>query len=178
MDKATDLEKTDWRGRLVRRHLLIGWSGLLLFLSLGIFLEALHGLKINYYLDTRNVTRRLMWTLGHAHGTLFSLIHVAFALSVARVGVASQRRVRMASNGLLGGLLFLPLGFFLGGLKFYEGDPGFGIFLVPVGAVLMFVGVGAFALEVSRGTVAKESPPGPGEGRGPQRSSGNKPRRS
>ena len=48
---------------LVRRHLAIGWWCLLLFLSLGIALESLHGLKLGWYLDVSNSTRRLMLTL-------------------------------------------------------------------------------------------------------------------
>ena len=35
----------------------------------------------------------------------------------------------------------LPGGFFLGGLVIYAGDPGIGILLVPVGAVLLLAAV-------------------------------------
>jgi len=56
--------------KLTSRHLLWGWWGLLVFLSLGIILEALHGFKVGAYLDVGNETRRLMWTLAHAHGTM------------------------------------------------------------------------------------------------------------
>jgi hypothetical protein len=35
----------------------------------------------------------------------------------------------------------LPGGFFLGGVSFYSGDPGLGVLLVPVGAVLLLAGV-------------------------------------
>src|SRR5919202_447006 len=41
----------DLRRRLARRHHLIGWWGLLVFLSLGIGLETLHGFKAGFYLD-------------------------------------------------------------------------------------------------------------------------------
>jgi hypothetical protein len=37
------------------------------------------------------------------------------------------------------GLVTMPLGFFLGGIWAYVGDHGIGIFLVPVGAVLMLI---------------------------------------
>ena len=63
--------------KLASRHLHWGWWGLLVFLSLGIILEALHGFKVGAYLDVGNETRRLMWTLAHAHGTMLSLIHMA-----------------------------------------------------------------------------------------------------
>ena len=139
--------------RLSRRHLLIGWTGLLVFLALGIALELLHGFKSDYYLDTRNTTRRLMWTLAHTHGTLFSLVNIAFAVSVSRITSAQETLLPWASRGLCGALLLMPLGFFLGGLKFYGGDPGLGILLVPIGATLLLLGVGAFlvALVRSRG---------------------------
>lgn len=122
--------------------------GLLLFLSLGIVLEAFHGLKLDLYLDVRNQTRRLMWTLCHTHGTLFSLVHIAFAVSLSHL----KRDVRfgMASMGLTGGLIFMPLGFFLGGLWFYGGDPGIGIFLVPLGGFFLLVGVGSIAYRSMR----------------------------
>jgi hypothetical protein len=35
----------------------------------------------------------------------------------------------------------MPVGFFLGGLFVYAGDPGLGILLVPVGGLLLFVAV-------------------------------------
>ena len=60
------------------RHFRIGWWSLLLFLSLGIVMEALHGFKVGWFLDVGMETRRLMWRLAHAHGTLLSLLHIAF----------------------------------------------------------------------------------------------------
>ena len=129
---------------LSRRHLLAGWAGLLIFLSFGIILESLHGLKLNYYLDSRNVTRRLMWTLAHAHGTLFSLIQIAFAVSLNSLRAQSPKALKVVSRCLIGSLITMPLGFFLGGLSLYGGDPGVGIFLVPVGALMMLMGVGTF----------------------------------
>ena len=136
--------------QVARRHLLVGWIGLLVFLGLGITLEMLHAFKSGYYLDTRNSTRRLMWTLAHSHGTLFSLVNIAFALSLARVAPLEKRCLSWASGGLLGALLLMPLGFFLGGLKFYGGDPGMGIIFVPMGALCLFVGVGAFVAGLLR----------------------------
>ena len=124
---------------LERRHLILGWIGLLVFMSLGIFLEVLHGLKLDLYLDVRNATRRLMWTLAHAHGTLFSLVNIAFALTLPRL---SGVPMKTASRCFVGALAVFPLGFFLGGLWIYGGDPGPGILLVPVGAILLLYGTG------------------------------------
>ena len=56
--------------RVAARHVRFGWWSLLFFLTLGIALESLHGFKIGWYLDVTNETRRYMFTLGHAHGTM------------------------------------------------------------------------------------------------------------
>ena len=130
--------------------MLIGWWGLLLFLTLGIVLETLHGLKTEYYVDPSHSTRRLVWILAHSHGTLFSLINIAFALSLSHARALSSGLLRNASAGLLGGLLLLPLGFFLSGVKLYGGDPGLGILLVPVGAIALLVGVASFLYALAR----------------------------
>jgi hypothetical protein len=134
--KSTEKPEIDPHRKWVLRHLRTGWIGLLVFLSLGIFLEALHGLKLNVYLDVRNSTRRLMWTLSHAHGALFSLIHLAFACSLSALG-----NLLTISRCLIGAIVLLPLGFLLGGIWIFDGDPGPGILLVPVGATLLFIGV-------------------------------------
>jgi hypothetical protein len=144
-------EKTDSTSYrdLTVRHLKIGWIGLLVFLSMGIFLEALHGLKLGLYLDVQNTTRRLMWTLAHSHGALFALIQIAFACSLTSLTgrdgkLSSAVNFRTISRCLTGAIIFLPLGFFLGGVWMFDGDPGPGIFLVPLGAVLMLIAVVQF----------------------------------
>jgi hypothetical protein len=126
---------------LTRRHLRVGWWSLLLFLSLGVALEVLHGFKLGYYLDVSNTTRRHMWTLSHAHGTLLSLVHIAFAVSLRLLGSPRDSLLGWSSGSLSAATVLLPGGFFLGGLYFYSGDPGLGIALVPVGAFLLFVAV-------------------------------------
>lgn len=133
------------RRRTARRHHLIGWWGLLLFLSLGIALETMHGFKVGYYLDPAHKLRRLLWTLAHAHGTLLSLVHVGFALGLASFGRWTPRRLKLASFFLLDALLLLPLGFFLGGIGHSEVDPSPGVLLVPVGALLLLIAVGLIA---------------------------------
>lgn len=122
------------------RHLRFGWWSLLVFLALGTVLETLHGFKIGWYLDVSNETRRLMWTLSHAHGTLLSLVHIALGLT-ARTAGAGRPWPRLIWPCLAGATVLLPGGFFLGGVYIYDGDPGLGILLVPVGAVLLFVSV-------------------------------------
>jgi hypothetical protein len=126
---------------LIARHLRVGWWSLLAFLSLGGVLELLHGLKVAWYLDVSSDTRRLMFTLAHAHGTLLALMHVAFAVSLRSLPGFADRSRTLASACLSGAGLLLPAGFFLGGLFTHAGDPGLGIFLVPPGALLLFVAV-------------------------------------
>ena len=138
---ATEKSVESHNSRYVRLHLRFGWWSLLCFLSLGIVLEGMHGLKVGWYLDVSNETRRLMWTLAHAHGTLLSLVHLAFALTVRSIAAGETPWQRVASSSLRGASVALPGGFFLGGIKIYDGDPGLGVLLVPVGAVMLFVAV-------------------------------------
>src|SRR5437588_215493 len=138
-------ELAEARRRTARRHHLIGWWGLLVFLSLGIGLETLHGFKIGFYLDPAHALRRLLWTLAHAHGTALSLVHLAFAAGLMHWGRWTLRRLQLASFFLIDALLLLPLGFFLGGIGHTEVDPSAGVLLVPLGALLLLVAVGLIA---------------------------------
>ena len=131
---------------LRRRHLVFGWWSLFVFLAMGLVLEALHGFKVDWYLDVGWETRREMWTLAHAHGTLLGLVNLAFAIVPGLDG--SWRR---ASRLLIAATVLMPTGFFLGGIKVYGGDPSLGILLVPIGGLCLLVGVGLTALRVSRG---------------------------
>lgn len=137
-----DSEAASARAHLVtRRHQRFGWWGLLCFLALGLFLESLHGFKVGWYLDVPNATRRQMWTLAHAHGTLLSVVNLIFAASAHRVPGWKARHRNLASTSLLGAFMLLPAGFFLGGLFPHDGDPGLGIILVPLGGILLLVAV-------------------------------------
>jgi hypothetical protein len=124
-----------------RLHLRFGWWSLLLFLFLGLVLETLHGFKVGWYLDVSNTTRRLMWTLAHAHGTLTAFVHLVFALALHTLPVAAGRWLRFASACLIASSILLPGGFFLGGIVIYAGDPGVGILLTPIGGVLLMIAV-------------------------------------
>ncbi len=118
------------------RHVSIGWWAIAAFGALGLVLETLHAFKVGPYLDASNETRRLMWTLAHAHGTLLGILHLAFAWT-AGTGRLDASRARRAGSALTAATVLLPGGFLLGGVRFYAGDPGVGIVLVPVGAVLL-----------------------------------------
>ena len=134
------LEQDHGTARLIQQHLRVGFSGLLIFATLGVVLEALHAWKANAYLGVDHEARRLMWTLAHAHGIGLSLVQLAFAASLR---LMAAERLRLASRLLNAATLLIPLGFFLGGVNTYEADPGFGILLVPVGALALLVGLAA-----------------------------------
>jgi hypothetical protein len=127
------------------RHLRFGWWSLLVFAAAGLVLETLHGFKVRAYVDVTNDTRRLMWTLAHAHGTGLSLVHVVFGLTVRTGSGFGGRDLRAVSAALIGASVLLPGGFFLGGIAFYSGDPGFGVLLVPFGAALLLAAVFSIA---------------------------------
>src|ERR1051325_5300449 len=100
---------------LFRRHLRLGWFAILVFLSLGALLEALHGFKVDWYLNVSNETRRLMWTLAHAHGVLIGVLHLGFAFTLRSLDAETAAWARKASLCLIGATVLLPGGFLLGG---------------------------------------------------------------
>src|SRR5438552_12473887 len=130
------------------RNLRFGWWSLLIFLSLGGGLEILHGFKIGWYVDVGNDMRRLMFTLAHAHGTALALVNIAAGLT-ARHFTGFDLRGNISASLIWAGILF-PVVFILGGVVTYGGDPGLGIWLVPVAAVLLFYSVLSIARSVTR----------------------------
>ena len=122
---------------LIDRHARAGWAVLLVSTVFGLGLDGLHAFKVGWYLDVGNETRRLMWTLAHAHGTLLGLVNLAFSATAHRQPPRAVRRRHNASRCLLAATVLLPVGFFLGGCFVYAGDPGVGVVLVPIGGVLL-----------------------------------------
>ena len=57
--KVDESSANDAGEALRRRHLLIGWWSLLAFLSLGLVLDLFHGLKVGWYMNVENASRRL-----------------------------------------------------------------------------------------------------------------------
>jgi hypothetical protein len=141
------------------RHLRLGWWWLFVFAGLGLILETLHGFKVGAYLNVSNETRRLMWRLAHAHGTLLGAVNILFALTLRTVSDSTFRDLRTISRLLVSASIMLPFGFFLGGVQFYAGDPGLGVLVVPVAAVLLLAALFMVAsgLRVSSSAV-KERP--------------------
>ena len=117
------------------RHLIFGWALVLSSTIVGVTLEALHGFKMGWYLDVGNEIRRLMLTLGHGHGTLLGIVNLVFAAHLSSVKDWPSRSRDFASRCLMVASLLIPGGFLLGGIHIYDGDPGLGIMLVPIGAL-------------------------------------------
>jgi hypothetical protein len=118
----------------ITKALKTGWILLAVSLPLGLTLEVLHGFKVRGYLASE--VRREMWRLAHAHGTLLGLMCLAFA-ALAERHIADVDARRKISRDLRFGAVLMPLGFFLGGILNYEGDPSLGITLVPIGGLLV-----------------------------------------
>lgn len=142
---------------VVRRHLRFGWWSLLFFLTVGLILEGLHGFKVAAYLKTSMETRRVMWTLAHAHGTMLALVHLGFAFTIRTFPEQNVKAREWASAFLRAATLLIPAGFALGGMFIYAGDPGLGILLVPLGALLLFAAVFMTAHHVTRSAVQPDS---------------------
>jgi hypothetical protein len=130
----SDRDLDDRRYQL--RHLRVGWSALLLFATLGVLLELLHAFKVPWYLGVAGETRRLLWTLGHAHGVGLALTNLALAATCHHL---PRPLSPAASLSLVIGTLLVPGGFFLGGLFVHAGDPGLGAILIPPGALFVLV---------------------------------------
>lgn len=134
---------------LAQRHLRFGWHALLVFLVLGAALEMFHGFKADFYLNVANETRRLLWTLAHAHGTLLALINIAFGLTLRTMPEFNEIARTLASRCMIAATVLLPAGFFFGGVFITAGDPGLPVLFVPIGALLLFAAVFIIARRVT-----------------------------
>jgi len=139
-----------------RSHVRLGWIALAVFVTLGLVLEALHGFKLAWYVDVGAENRRLMLTLGHAHGSLLGLLNLGFAATRRWLGPGLPLTV--SSWGLRLATVLLPAGFLLGGLVLAGTDPGLGVLLVPVGGLALLAAVIAAAV-ASFGPTSSTDPP-------------------
>ena len=147
---AGQVRDKDSLKRLVRTHFRVGWLGLLVFAALGTALEALHAWKNADYLAVGNETRRLMWTLAHAHGVGLSLVQIAFAATAALCLEMPTAVLVLASRLLHCAFALIPTGFLLGGIATYGADPGLGVLLVPLGALSLLAAIAALSWELWR----------------------------
>jgi len=103
-----------------------------LWIFFGLLLDSFMGMKQLFYLS--DPVRREMWRLAHTHGTLMTLVFLAY---VHFRGIAKK----LHENMMFIGALLMPVGFFLGGILTTEIDPFVGVFLVPIGGLLFVLGM-------------------------------------
>lgn len=115
-----------------RRARRFGWTWLLLWVLVGIAIEAAHGFKLASYLDD-GLTRTLL-RLGHAHGVILSLVVLAYAALGVEAAPSAGRFLRWGAG-------LIPVGFTASAFRHSEGDPALVVLLVPVGAVPLAIGL-------------------------------------
>ena len=125
-------------GRLAGAHRRYGWTALLLWLLFGTLLEFFQGIKFSPYL--LDEIRSEFWQLAHFHGATLALANLVY-VRYAESPELDQNQRLWASRLLIWGSILMPVGFFLGGLIHFEGDPGLGIFIAPVGALFILITV-------------------------------------
>lgn len=125
------------------RHLRLALLQVAVFLAVGLWLEAMYGLRADGWID--DDLRREFLRLGHAHGALLGILNLAIAWAMARLGTPESwaRPIRVAA--LLGALL-VGLGFFGGGLWHAPTDPGPIVLVVPAGAMMLLASCVAIAI--------------------------------
>lgn len=124
---------------LGRRHQRVGWTLLFIAMLVGTTLEAALGFKATGLL--LDPIRREFWSLSHFHAGMMALVNLVYVAWSDNPRLTDSQQ-QLASRALLAGTILLPLGFFLGGLIHAEGDPGVGIFLVPLGAAALLIAIG------------------------------------
>lgn len=113
-----------------------GWFSLAFWLAFGLLLEGLIGFRSPNYL--RDATRRELFRLAHAHGTIFSLLLLIVAVYLQKQLIAPPKIGVLAVQI---GVVMMPVGFLLGGVWHYESDPNALVFLAPLGGLLIIFGV-------------------------------------
>ena len=124
-------------------HLRASLWSLAAFLGMGMWLEAMFGLRVSGVLD--DPLRREFLRLGHAHGGLLAMLNVGLAWALERLGTprAWATRIRLASWS---GALCVGLGFVGGGLWHGPTDPGPLVLFVPAGALMLVASLVATAM--------------------------------
>lgn len=113
---------------------------------LGLALETLHAFKIGAYLDVENSTRRLLFTLAHAHLGALGLVQFAYVTTLRALGQAPP-----ASSPLFTlALVLIPAGFLFAGFGAEGGDPSAAVLLAPVGAVCLLVAIARILVALRR----------------------------
>ncbi len=125
------------------RHLRLSIALIAIFLAMGLWLEAMIGLRAEGWVD--DPLRREFLRLGHAHGALLGLVNVALAWGSERLQTPDPWAPRIRLAALVGATL-VGVGFVAGGLLHGPTDPGLPILVVPAGALMVLTASVAVAL--------------------------------
>ncbi|MBL9102766.1 MAG: hypothetical protein JNL82_17600 [Myxococcales bacterium] len=125
------------------RHLRWSLALVALFLAMGLWLEAMIGLRAAGWVD--DPLRREFLRLGHAHGGILGLVNVGVAWALGQLHTPQRWAGTIRRATLLGALL-VGGGFVAGGLTHGPTDPGLPVLVVPAGALMLLGGVVATAL--------------------------------
>jgi peptidoglycan/LPS O-acetylase OafA/YrhL len=125
------------------RHLRWSLALMGLFLAMGLWLEAMIGLRAAGWVD--DPLRREFLRLGHAHGGVLALLNVGLAWALGQLQTPPPWAGTIRRATLLGAFL-VGAGFVAGGLTHGPTDPGPPVLVVPAGALMLLGGVVATAL--------------------------------
>lgn len=126
-----------------QRHLRLSIAVVGLFLAMGLWLEAMYGLRAEGWID--DPLRREFLRLGHSHGALLGLVNVALAWGIERLETPAAWAAKIRLAAWIGALL-VGVGFVAGGLTHGPTDPGPPILMVPAGALMTLTATVAVAL--------------------------------
>ena len=107
-----------------RKNLIVGMACVIVFMCLGAFLE------MNHLTKWVGGMTRGMWSLAHAHGTLFGVLNIIIGLLIINLKL-DGKAMRIGSILAIVGVLVFPLGLFLDGINMkFE-------FIAPLGGLSM-----------------------------------------
>ena len=125
------------------RHIRASIALIAAFLAMGLWLEAMYGLRAEGWID--DPLRREFLRLGHSHGGLLGLVNVALAWAMERLETPAAWAGKIRAAAWTGAAL-VGVGFVAGGLLHGPTDPGPPILLVPAGALMVLTSAVAVAL--------------------------------
>lgn len=124
-------------------HLRCSLGTLAVFAAMGLWLEAMFGLRLSGWVD--DPLRREFLRLGHAHGGLLAIANLGLSWAMSRLSTPPAWATRVRVAGLLAAVL-VGLGFFGGGIWHAANDPGPLVLVVPAGAMMFLAAVIAVAI--------------------------------
>jgi uncharacterized membrane protein YgdD (TMEM256/DUF423 family) len=119
------------------------WLSIAVWMSFGLLLESVIGYRVPAYLN--DPVRRELFRLAHTHGALLNIVLLLASLCIDR-GLVSPGTIALWSLRI--GVVLMPLGFLLGGIWHFEGEPGIGVWLAPLGGIMVIFGVISLAFSV------------------------------